>query len=397
MNDPYYDPEQENRLRQAKTIIESLMSASDQDREEERGEEAASRWGQRDYRHYAEEPAAMEKAEARMVRELAEHLEEKNDIGRRTNKGSIVVENAEEAKKINEKVREHLQMLGGLDTKEKTVTWDERKLWTPAEKSNPEMYSDVDRRMEVRFTRDVDKFREGERAQIIGPSPKIEGNGKDVLLRCDNQTIGELPLDRADSFEIFERQSLTVAKGEQLRIDRDSTHVRNTSSYSYLSGGRDHRLDRVEFRQNEISRVDGMVPDTTDVNMGAKEALLGRGEFSYAYAITPDQLPDHKLGKVFLASEKLRDDDRLKAYAEKYPDAIQESNMPDREREAGFSKPERHEHLKRESEPKTVSLSQEEKDYSYLDCPDHLREHLRPPFEQDRDDERDRDGPEMEI
>ncbi len=336
-------------------------------------EEANSRWADRYARYFESAPGGQDRIEKHMVQELSRHLGEKNDRGRQDKTGVIVVADQKKADEMNKAVREEMRAKGVLSSEERTVERLQRLDWSNAQKSRQDNYAGKGNILRARFLEDVGDFKKGDVYPITGPAPKADGLGWDVLVDKGQAQIGELPIKNPDSFEICSRQEIALTKGEQVRVTKDTEHLRYTRGIHP-----DKDKDTFAFKENEQYRIDNC--GERDLKLGAKEISNSNPHYTYGYAITPEQLPNYRLDKVMVADDRAKEHPRLQAYAEKYPKTVEFYQDKELEPSKG-------------------------RDFSHLDAPARFQHLLREPSEserhagrkRERQHEHERDEPEMEI
>lgn len=120
------------------------------------------------------------------------------------------------------------------------VEWDVLRdlSWTDAQKSFPKSYREG---QVVQFNRHVKGFALGERVEVI--------DAKDEVVRVRSKTrlserIKALPLDKAERFNVYEREKIEICEGEHLRVTINS----RTADEHRVSNDNEYKVDYFDHK-----------------------------------------------------------------------------------------------------------------------------------------------------
>lgn len=168
-----------------------------------------------------------------------------------------------EGEVITGHIRRELRGMGRLGAEERKVMRTVNLNRTTAEKARAASYEPD---MVVQFRSAAHGFGKGERVRVT----KVDARGGHVSVLTNNRETKELPLDRADRFDVYRLDELPVSVGERLRITQNSIE-------------RGHR-----FNNGDAVRVQGFGKDGSLVLDSGAVLPVHFGHLAHGYVSTAD-------------------------------------------------------------------------------------------------------------
>lgn len=169
-----------------------------------------------------------------------------------------------EGKKVSDVIRRTLKEEGEIDQDEKTFTTYERLSLTQDQMRSPQSYS---RGMSVQFHAPAGGFERGAFYDVMGLK-----EDKAVLVRSEKGKYYTLPLKDSGQFQVFYKQDIQIAKGDQVRITANGQTIEGQS----INNGECHKVKGFD-KDGNIQLSNG-----TSVNKTYGNIALGYYSTSHA-------------------------------------------------------------------------------------------------------------------
>lgn len=195
-------------------------------------------------------------------------------------KGLAIAPGRKEREQVTQAIRRELRETGRLKGKERRVDQLRSLGWTEAERRDGANYR---RGQVIRFFRPTRGFRTGDRTRVLGRDALgnvwVKGKAGPQLLKTSH----------GDRFDVYEKGSLKLAKGDTVRI----------------TGGGKTAVGNHILRSGATHRVAGFVPLSGDLILSNGWVVRRSfGHLTHGYCVSSHTAQDKPVDRVFLAQSK---------------------------------------------------------------------------------------------
>lgn len=242
--------------------------------------------------------------------------------------GINVVETQADADRVNQRTRQEMMSRGALSGH--VVHLRSLKPINPNSHSKDYQFSPY---QYIHIKEDIDGFQENDLVMAMDYRKRSEPT-KQLMVQCKDGSRKLLPQLQAHQYDLYQDHDLPLAKGEQLRVIRETIISEQESGRFQSFSIHDMELDGPDaeddpcfeyyysnlyhLEKNQICNVDylGHCNAALHLNQGEKVPSDFEG-FGYGYAVTPDQMPSNNILFINVHGEKLLQDSRVRTYIDK--------------------------------------------------------------------------------
>ncbi|HZW05877.1 MAG TPA: MobF family relaxase, partial [Phycisphaerales bacterium] len=201
-----------------------------------------------------------------------------------------------EGRLVNQHLRARLRQDGFLTGDDRQFERLQRVDWTKAEQRDPTRYQPG---MVIQFQRASVGFRPGERATVVG----IGDDGK-LQVRRDNGATQGLAAETAGSYSVFEKQSLTLAVGDKIRVTDRGMSDRMLGEHAHVpkrGPSRQRNNVRTVLNKGRVLTISGFAEDGGIKTTDGVTLRRDFGHLNHAYVQTSHSSQGSTVDVVLIA------------------------------------------------------------------------------------------------